>query len=286
LYEEGTVTTCIIIENDPSFIYLIKRYATKSGLQPLVASSGDGALEAARRERPAVIVLDAALPGMNPVLQKLDADPATRDVPVIAWSDPDESRRNLEGRVDCWLQTPVGYRDFVSALEKLGLTPPQVNLREGKYQPLFERLRDGREARITLTFAEIEALLRKPLPPSARASRNWWSNRTTSSPQSAAWMKAGYRVEKLDLEQGRVTFFKPDLQTLLSGDAILWNGELVRALRRRMGLNQTALARMLSVRQQTVSEWETGVYAPGRIMRRHLTEIATRSGFIPAADGS
>ena len=36
----------------------------------------------------------------------------------------------------------------------------------------------------------------------------------------------------------------------------------VRDLRRRSGLSQAAFARRLGVRQQTVSDWETGRYAP------------------------
>ena len=41
-----------------------------------------------------------------------------------------------------------------------------------------------------------------------------------------------------------------------------WNADAVRELRNRMGLTQRQLARRLGVRQQTVSEWETGIYAP------------------------
>ena len=36
----------------------------------------------------------------------------------------------------------------------------------------------------------------------------------------------------------------------------------VKELRERAGLSQAAFARRLGVRQQTVSEWETGRYAP------------------------
>ena len=36
----------------------------------------------------------------------------------------------------------------------------------------------------------------------------------------------------------------------------------VKKLRERSGLSQVAFARRLGVRQQTVSEWETGRYAP------------------------
>ena len=41
-----------------------------------------------------------------------------------------------------------------------------------------------------------------------------------------------------------------------------WNADAVRELRSRMRLTQQQMARRLGVRQQTVSEWETGIYAP------------------------
>ena len=41
-----------------------------------------------------------------------------------------------------------------------------------------------------------------------------------------------------------------------------WNAESVKDLRRRLGVTQGQLARRLGVRQQTVSEWETGLYSP------------------------
>lgn len=52
----------------------------------------------------------------------------------------------------------------------------------------------------------------------------------------------------------------------------------VRNLRRRSGLSQAAFARRLGVRQQTVSEWETGRYAPRgaslTVLRMFEEEIA------------
>lgn len=41
-----------------------------------------------------------------------------------------------------------------------------------------------------------------------------------------------------------------------------WDGDSVAGVRRRMGLSQAEFARRLGVRQQTVSEWETGQYRP------------------------
>ena len=41
-----------------------------------------------------------------------------------------------------------------------------------------------------------------------------------------------------------------------------WDSGRIAALRERLGLTQAGLARRLGIRQQTVSEWETGRYRP------------------------
>ncbi len=59
-----------------------------------------------------------------------------------------------------------------------------------------------------------------------------------------------------------------------------WNPEEIKALRAHMGLSQGDLARELGVRQQTISEWETGMYRPRRSTAKYLTMVAERVGFI------
>ena len=58
-----------------------------------------------------------------------------------------------------------------------------------------------------------------------------------------------------------------------------WDRERVRALRAHLGLTQDALADELGVRQQTVSEWETGQYAPRGASARLLSMVAENAGF-------
>ncbi|MDP8965182.1 MAG: transcriptional regulator, partial [Cyanobacteriota bacterium] len=78
-------------------------------------------------------------------------------------------------------------------------------MKEGsKYQPLLEFLRDSNQDEVTLTFAEIEALINDTLPDSARSKRAWWSNRSKGALQASAWMEAGYRVEDVALDGQRV----------------------------------------------------------------------------------
>ncbi len=59
----------------------------------------------------------------------------------------------------------------------------------------------------------------------------------------------------------------------------------MRALRDYLGLSQGALAGELGVRQQTVSEWETGRYAPRGASARLLSLVAESAGFEYSVDG-
>ncbi len=53
-----------------------------------------------------------------------------------------------------------------------------------------------------------------------------------------------------------------------------WDAEAIRRLRRHAGLSQRELAEALNARQQTISEWERGSYAPRGTAARLLTRVA------------
>lgn len=64
------------------------------------------------------------------------------------------------------------------------------------------------------------------------------------------------------------------------GGRPVWEATSVRALRRHLGLSQREMAAELGTRrQQTVSEWETGLYRPRGASARLLTIVAERAGF-------
>ena len=58
-----------------------------------------------------------------------------------------------------------------------------------------------------------------------------------------------------------------------------WDSKGVRALRERLGLTQREMADHLGTRQQTISEWETGMYQPRGASSTLLTMVAERAGF-------
>ncbi|MEN9934647.1 MAG: hypothetical protein RLZZ387_1226 [Chloroflexota bacterium] len=59
----------------------------------------------------------------------------------------------------------------------------------------------------------------------------------------------------------------------------IWRPEMIKALREHMGLTQRELADQLEVRQQTISEWETGLHTPHRSTQKTLSMVAERAGF-------
>ena len=58
-----------------------------------------------------------------------------------------------------------------------------------------------------------------------------------------------------------------------------WDSQRIQALRQHLGLTQRQLAETLGTRQQTISEWETGMYRPRGASTTLLSIIAERAKF-------
>jgi len=58
-----------------------------------------------------------------------------------------------------------------------------------------------------------------------------------------------------------------------------WDKENIKALRRYLGVTQAKMGEELGTRQQTISEWETGMYRPRGASATLLSIVAERSGF-------
>ncbi|MFC1933795.1 helix-turn-helix domain-containing protein [Chloroflexota bacterium] len=58
-----------------------------------------------------------------------------------------------------------------------------------------------------------------------------------------------------------------------------WDSKKIRALRSHLGLTQRELAESLGTRQQTISEWEIGLYKPRGASSTLLSIIAERAKF-------
>lgn len=150
-----------------------------------------------------------------------------------------------------------------------------------KYYPLYTYLYNSPQEEHTLSFAEIEQLLGRLLPPTAHSHKSWWSNRRKGALQATAWISAGYQITRLDLVRQQVTFRKTAFLYPIrhQDNKIIWDADAIKALRQQCHLSQAELAEQLGMRQQTISEWETGVYLPKRSTAKYLSLIAEQLHF-------
>jgi len=80
--------TVLVIEDDDAVSALLVDLLNERGYHAIPAYDGRTALSLARRLKPHLITLDLAVPGIDGagVLQRLKADPGTRDIPVVVIS--------------------------------------------------------------------------------------------------------------------------------------------------------------------------------------------------------
>jgi DNA-binding response OmpR family regulator len=82
------VRKILIVEDDQPILDLMDLLIRRLGFEPVLVSNGLDALEAARREPPALILLDIMMTPINgwEFLEQLRAEPGFRELPVIIFS--------------------------------------------------------------------------------------------------------------------------------------------------------------------------------------------------------
>lgn len=125
--DESGVTTeradVVVIDDDRPSLDLLTAYLAGGRLRVTPARDGPSGLEAVRRIRPAVVLLDIRLPGMDgwAVLRALKEDVTTRDIPVVVVSIIDEHRRGTALGAAAYLVKPVSRDELLGALTSVGV---------------------------------------------------------------------------------------------------------------------------------------------------------------------
>ena len=120
----GTATpgpTMLVIEDDERSAELLRIYLEDGGFSVTIAAAGDEGIQAARRIRPAAIVLDLLLPDISgwDVLTALKEDAALADIPVVIVSMLDERGKGYALGAADYLVKPIGRDDLLGALRPL-----------------------------------------------------------------------------------------------------------------------------------------------------------------------
>ena len=121
--EPGPAPQVVVIEDDRASLDLLTAYLSGVDLHVTTARDGRSGLDAVRQVRPAAVLLDIRLPGMDgwSVLHELKAQRETRDIPVIIVSMVDEPADGVDLGVASYLVKPVSRVDLLSALSSVGV---------------------------------------------------------------------------------------------------------------------------------------------------------------------
>lgn len=108
----------LVVDDEPDIVALVVYHLAKAGYRVSSASTGPDALAHAKRERPALVVLDLMLPGMSgfDVLAKLREDSNTANVAVLmltARKEEPDRIRGLELGADDYLTKPFSPQELV-----------------------------------------------------------------------------------------------------------------------------------------------------------------------------
>lgn len=116
--------TVLVIEDEADVVDLLRYNLDRAGFEVLVANSGDGGLDTAKKKRPDIIILDLMLPGLNgyEVCRALKADANTQNIPIVmltAKGEADERVKGLELGAEDYVTKPFSPRELVLRVQAL-----------------------------------------------------------------------------------------------------------------------------------------------------------------------
>src|SRR6266550_4707145 len=123
----------LVVDDEPDIVALVAYHLAKSGYSVSTATSGPEGLAVARRDKPAIIVLDLMLPGLSgqEVMEQLRGDPSTSGVAVLMLTARREESDRIQGLT-------LGADDYLTK----PFSPQELVLRIGA---ILRRVKAGRE---------------------------------------------------------------------------------------------------------------------------------------------
>ena len=111
----------LIVEDNENNRMLVRDVLQSRGYRTEETDTGEEGVRLAREHRPALILMDIQLPGMNGMdaLRLLRADAATRDIPVMAVTASamtQDRQKIMATGFDASQSKPINVREFVEAV--------------------------------------------------------------------------------------------------------------------------------------------------------------------------
>ncbi len=132
--------TILYVEDEKNIVELVKYNLEQEGFRVLTATKGNTGLELALKSKPALVLLDLMLPGMNglEICKTLKLNEKTRLTPIImltAKGTESDKVIGLELGADDYMTKPFSPRELVARIKAV--------LRRSQGKPAEEVLRSG-----------------------------------------------------------------------------------------------------------------------------------------------
>ena len=114
----------LIVEDNPRNLKLVRDTLQVKGYQTIEAQTAEDGIRLAHERRPALILMDIHLPGINGVeaLHQLRADPVTHDTPVIAVTAsvmPQDRTRVMAAGFNGFQGKPISVRELLATMREI-----------------------------------------------------------------------------------------------------------------------------------------------------------------------
>jgi len=160
----------LVVEDEGDIRQILSYNLGQAGHQVLTAENGSAALELARKERPALVLLDLMLPDTSglDVCRQLKSDATLKHTPVIMLTARSEEIDRVVGfelGADDYVVKPFSVRELVlriqAVLRRAQTTTGATDAVDAAAELLFGRLRVDRSAH--RTWVEGEEIMLTPL---------------------------------------------------------------------------------------------------------------------------
>ena len=114
----------LVVDDERPIVRLVQVNLEHAGYEVVAAYDGKEALEKVEQEKPDLIILDVMMPQMDgfEVMQKLQANPKTRDIPVImltAKAQDADVFRGWQSGVTLYLTKPFSPFELISFVRRI-----------------------------------------------------------------------------------------------------------------------------------------------------------------------
>jgi len=116
----------LLVEDDTMLVRMYSKKLEMDGFKVSLAFNGEEGLEALKKEKPDIILLDIMMPKMNGVemLKAVKADPALKDIPVVMLTNLGDRKEDIQkckdlGAADYWVKANISLKEIIEGIKKI-----------------------------------------------------------------------------------------------------------------------------------------------------------------------